>query len=204
MFDFLRPHSDNQESGTEQISEFGHKHNKNPIRTASSKLYIEFSIRRAPIEEMDHGNHSMGAAGSHNATVEPGHKTTTMMMHMTFFWGSHAEVLFAGWPGTNTGMYVFSLMVIFAMAVLMEWISNSNFIKQDVSNRTAGVLQTLLHGLRMGLAYLVMLAVMSFNVGVFLAVVGGHVVGFLTFGSRFFKEYYPANAKSASLPPMSC
>ncbi|KAK7839181.1 copper transporter 6 [Quercus suber] len=27
-----------------------------------------------------------------------------MIMHMTFFWGKNAEILFNGWPGTNTGM----------------------------------------------------------------------------------------------------
>uniref|UniRef100_A0A7N1A169 Copper transport protein n=1 Tax=Kalanchoe fedtschenkoi TaxID=63787 RepID=A0A7N1A169_KALFE len=153
---------------------------------------------------MDHSHNSMdgnASANSSTGAMADGHMMT--MEHMTFFWGSHAQILFQGWPGTNAGMYVLSLFVVFFLAVLVEWISHSNFIKQDAGNKAAGVLQTLLHGLRMGLAYLVMLAVMSFNVGVFLVAVVGHVVGFLVFGSRFFKQYHP-EGKTDDLPPMSC
>ncbi|CAM8913143.1 unnamed protein product [Rhodiola kirilowii] len=160
---------------------------------------------------MDHEHHSMDGMGGMGMSNDTGSNNTTtmmhghsMLMHMTFFWGSQAEILFAGWPGTHTGMYVLSLFVTFALAVLVELISHSNFIKQDAGNRSAGLVQTLLHGLRMALSYLVMLAVMSFNVGVFLAAVVGHVVGFLIFGSRFFKTYYPAEGKTVDLPPMSC
>ena len=49
------------------------------------------------------------------------------------------------------------------------------------------MVQTLLHAIRIGLAYMVMLALMSFNGGVFLVAVAGHAVGFLVFGSRVFR-----------------
>uniref|UniRef100_A0A7N0U3M4 Copper transport protein n=1 Tax=Kalanchoe fedtschenkoi TaxID=63787 RepID=A0A7N0U3M4_KALFE len=155
--------------------------------------------------EMDHGHQAMDGMGGAGSMSKPADSTMThkTMMHMTFFWGSRAEILFPGWPGANAGMYALSLFVICATAFLVEWISHSNFIKQGAGNKAAGILQTLLHGLRMGLAYLVMLAVMSFNAGVFLAAVAGHVAGFFVFGSRFFKQYYP-EGKSIDLPPMSC
>ncbi|XP_042510706.1 copper transporter 1-like [Macadamia integrifolia] len=127
-----------------------------------------------------------------------------MTMHMTFFWGKNAEILFSGWPGTRTGMYVLSLIVVFVLAVLVEWLSHSHFIKSRNNNFVAGLLQTLMHAVRMGLAYLVMLAVMSFNLGVFIAAVAGHALGFLLFASRVFRPNQIPSYEKPDLPPMSC
>lgn len=144
----------------------------------------------------------MGPPPPMNGTTGMHHK---MMMHMTFFWGSTAEILFSGWPGTRAGMYVLALIFIFVLAVLVEWLSHCQLIKSGNSNVTAGLVQTFMHAIRVALAYMVMLAVMSFNVGVFLVAVAGHSVGFLLFGSRVFKdtEMRPYQ-KHTDLPPMSC
>ncbi|GLT66981.1 hypothetical protein SLA2020_393190 [Shorea laevis] len=127
-----------------------------------------------------------------------------MMMHMTFFWDKNSEILFSGWPGTRAGMYAVALVVVFLMAFLIEWLSHSRFIRPDSDDVVAGITQTLLHGLRVGVAYLVMLAVMSFNGGVFLAAVAGHTLGFFLFGSRVFKRETLPYKNSSDLPPMSC
>ncbi|KAJ7961335.1 putative Copper transporter [Quillaja saponaria] len=108
---------------------------------------------------------------------------------VTFFWGYKTEILFSGWPGTSSGMYALALIFVFTMAVLVEWLSYSDFIKQDDSNDVVATgLQTTLHTVRSGLSYMVMLAVMSFNGGVFLAAVGGHALGFLIFKNRTIRE----------------
>lgn len=129
-----------------------------------------------------------------------------MMMHMTFFWGHSAEVLFSDWPGRhNPVMYALSLLCVFVLAVLVELLSHSSFFMPDAKGVAVGFLQTGLHTLRTGLSYLVMLAVMSFNGGVFLAVVAGHAVGFLLFASRAFKKSDGSGIdRRASLPPMTC
>ncbi|MCE5167478.1 Copper transporter 6, partial [Datura stramonium] len=101
-----------------------------------------------------------------------------MMMHMTFFWGKNAEILFSGWPGyDNLGMYILALVVVFFIAIFIEFLSHSNYINGN--HVVAGLLQTTLYGLRTGLGYVVMLAVMSFNGGVFLVAIVGHSLGFL-------------------------
>ncbi|KAJ4725695.1 putative Copper transporter [Melia azedarach] len=129
-----------------------------------------------------------------------------MMMHMTFYWGKEALVLFKGWPGTRPVMYALALIFVFVMGFLVEWLSHSRLIKPGASNVFAGVIQTFMHTIRVGLAYMVMLAVMSFNVGVFLAAVAGQALGFLVFGSRVFEraDNIPPYEKASDLPPMSC
>ncbi|KAJ4979910.1 hypothetical protein NE237_010690 [Protea cynaroides] len=129
-----------------------------------------------------------------------------MTTHMTFFWGKNAEILFSGWPGNSTGMYVFALILIFVVSVLVEWLSHSRFIKSGTNNFVAGLLQTLMHTVRMVLAYMVMLALMSFNVGVFLVAIAGHALGFLLFASRVFRPQLPMPSyqRPSDLPPMKC
>ncbi|KAL4610700.1 hypothetical protein ACB092_08G069500 [Castanea dentata] len=126
------------------------------------------------------------------------------MMHMTF-WGSNAEILFSGWPGTRLGMYVVSLLVVFVLSVLVEWFSHCQYVRRKKNNIKAGLVQTLMHAIRTGLAYIVMLAVMSFSVGILLVAVAGHALGFLLFGSRVFKDSdMTSSVKTSDLPPMSC
>ncbi|XP_073147444.1 copper transporter 6-like [Henckelia pumila] len=142
---------------------------------------------------------------SNNTMTTMGHRH--MMMHMTFFWGGDAEILFHGWPGHDRpGMYFLALAVVFFFAIFVEWLSHCSIIRES-SRRgaAAGLLQSLMYALRIGLAYLVMLAVMSFNGGVFLVAIGGHSVGFFFFGSMAFKKAAPANYGTTSdLPPMIC
>lgn len=134
------------------------------------------------------------------------------MMHMTFYWGKNAEILFNGWPGTHTGMYVLSIFLVFALAFMVEGLSRSRLIKARGNGVVSDVLLTVLHTVRMGIAYLVMLAVMSFNGGVFVAALAGHALGFLVFATRVFglgnksseDPDIPPYQKTSDLPPMSC
>ncbi|KAE9620470.1 putative Ctr copper transporter [Lupinus albus] len=113
-------------------------------------------------------------------------------MHMTFFWGKNSEILFDNWPGDKTGMYVLALVFVFLMSFLVEFLSSTRFTKPGSNHLAANSLvQTLLHLLKVGLCYLVMLALMSFNVGVFLVAVIGHAMGFFFFGSNAFKKRDP-------------
>ncbi|KAL2901950.1 Copper transporter 6 [Bienertia sinuspersici] len=99
---------------------------------------------------------------------------------MTFYWGKDGEILFSGWPGTNTSMYAIALVAVFLLALLVEWLAGSH---PGGKSGVGCVIRTLVHALRMGLAYLLMLAIMSFNVGVFVVVILGHALGYWAFGS---------------------
>jgi len=126
------------------------------------------------------------------------------MMHMSFFWGDRAVVLFPGWPGARgAGAYLLCLLFVLALAALTEALAAAS---RCVARRGAGggaagrvpassaALLTAAHAARMGTAYLVMLAVMSFNGGVLLAAVAGHALGFLLARSRV----HPAGGGAAA------
>ncbi|GMI97141.1 hypothetical protein HRI_003383400 [Hibiscus trionum] len=153
----------------------------------------------------DHGMEGMAPTSQSTNGTSGMHHHKMMMMHMTFFWGNNAEILFSRWPGRRgAGMYALALIFIFVLAFIAEWLSHSRLIKPGSSNNvSAGGVQTLLHATRVGLSYLVMLAVMSFNGGVFLVAVAGHTLGFLLFGSRVFKKNTESLLES-DLPPMGC
>ncbi|KAL9238732.1 hypothetical protein vseg_013116 [Gypsophila vaccaria] len=125
-----------------------------------------------------------------------------MMMHMSFYWGHSAIVLFPRWPGASAGMYALSLILVFVLAFLTELVSRARVGKSN-NGYGSSVALTILHGLRVGLAYMVMLAVMSFNVGVFIVAVLGHALGFLVFGTRVF-GLGRSGDDTTGLPEMSC
>nr|XP_043638529.1 copper transporter 2-like [Erigeron canadensis] len=99
-------------------------------------------------------------------------------MHMTFFWGSNVVMLFNDWPNGKLGMYILALVLVFLVAVAIQFLSEFQPIKTGASPFVGALAQALFYGLRMALAYLVMLAVMSYNLGVFIFAVLGHTVGF--------------------------
>ncbi|GAV65466.1 Ctr domain-containing protein [Cephalotus follicularis] len=111
-----------------------------------------------------------------------------VMMRMHFFWGHETEILFSGWPGSSSGMYALALIFVFVLAVIVECLTTYKVKKVGANKVAVGFFQTATYTVRSGLSYMVMLAVMSFNGGVFLAAVGGHAVGFVLFGSRVSKE----------------
>ncbi|MCO5570810.1 hypothetical protein L7F22_024538 [Adiantum nelumboides] len=129
------------------------------------------------------------------------------MMHMTFYWGKQATILFDGWTTSTWLNYSLSLVALFAASIVLQYIANLRITGSPVSGKSSSssstgvkapllgkgklslsssknVLGSALFGVRVGLGYLLMLAVMSFNAGVFLAVVVGFAVGRFLFASE--------------------
>ncbi|KAL0309934.1 UNVERIFIED_CONTAM: Copper transporter 4 [Sesamum radiatum] len=85
------------------------------------------------------------------------------LFHTSFYWGKEAQFLFSGWPDNNSGMYALALILVFALAIIVEFLSNLNLVKPG-SNRVATVFfQAGIRAIRAGLGYMVILAVMSYN-----------------------------------------
>ncbi|KAK1420717.1 hypothetical protein QVD17_22539 [Tagetes erecta] len=115
---------------------------------------------------MSHGKHHMD-----NGTMDG------MIMHMTFFWSKDVVLLFNGWPKGELGMYILALAIVFFLAAMVEILSFFPAVKAGCNPIIGGLIYALFYGLRMALVYLLMLCVMSYNVGVFVFAVAGHVMG---------------------------
>ncbi|CAO1943318.1 unnamed protein product [Urochloa humidicola] len=141
------------------------------------------------------GHYQMGAA---MAPAHGGGMGTTRRkryIHMTFYWGKDSEILFTLWPGADGGMYAVALVAVFALAILLEFLGSRRLdallpaaaeARSSRRRAAAGAARAAVHALRVGGAYLLMLALMSFNGGVLLAAVAGHAAGFLAFRAALF------------------
>ncbi|XP_031287035.1 copper transporter 5-like [Pistacia vera] len=124
------------------------------------------------------------------------------MMHMTFYWGRTVTLLFDSWRTDSWLSYGLTLFACFVVSAFYQYLEDIRVRvtqigakkRADVEvpllqKKVAGKLSagriagTVLFGVNSGLGYLLMLAVMSFNGGVFLAIVVGLTVGYLVFRS---------------------
>ncbi|KAL3838601.1 hypothetical protein ACJIZ3_023192 [Penstemon smallii] len=127
------------------------------------------------------------------------------MMHMTFYWGRKVTILFDSWKTDSWLSYFISLFACFLISAFYQYMEDRRLRFKLLSrfknssppssgigapllltkfsgapSRFAG---SILFGLNSAIGYLLMLAVMSFNAGVFIAVVVGLAVGYLIFRS---------------------
>ncbi|RLN32852.1 copper transporter 5.1 [Panicum miliaceum] len=141
------------------------------------------------------------------------------MMHMTFYWGKSATILFDGWRTSTWPGYLLSLVALLLAAAFYQYLEALRIrvklaagggaaagkqgpsipppASSDPSRAPllapalaaaagrwpARVAVAAMFGVNSGLGYLLMLAVMSFNGGVFIAVVVGLALGYLAFRS---------------------
>ncbi|NP_001152680.2 copper transporter 1 [Zea mays] len=136
------------------------------------------------------GGHNMGGMAP---PPSPHGGMRKRYVHMTFFWGKNSEILFTGWPGARGGMYALALVAVFAFALLLEFLGSRRLdalLSAAAGRRAAaaGAARTAVYALRVGGAYLLMLALMSFNGGVLLVAVAGHAAGFLAFRAGLFGD----------------
>lgn len=124
-----------------------------------------------------------------------------MVFHKVFYWGKAHEILFPGWPGSSTAMYVLAVLFVFFSAVTVECLSYSRFIKPGSNRIAACFFRAGVHAVRAGLAYMVLMAVISYNGGVFIAAVVGHSIGYLVCGSGLCWKNDGTSTPSAEVPP---
>ncbi|GFQ04912.1 copper transporter 5 [Phtheirospermum japonicum] len=129
------------------------------------------------------------------------------MMHMTFYWGKNVTILFDSWKTDSWASYFLSLLACFLISAFYQYMEDRRIRFKHLSaskikpapppsaaaapllfskvvgsgwgpSRYAGA---ILFGINSAIGYLLMLAIMSFNGGVFVAVVVGLGFGYLVF-----------------------
>ncbi|XP_076909125.1 copper transporter 5.1-like [Bidens hawaiensis] len=128
------------------------------------------------------------------------------MMHMTFYWGRTVTLLFDSWKTDTWLSYALTLLACFIFSIFYQYmedrrlrfkllstskasaVDSTSLLNKKVfagGNRwTVGrIAGSALFGINSALGYFLMLAVMSFNGGVFVAIVVGLAVGYLLFRS---------------------
>lgn len=121
----------------------------------------------------------MSREDNHAHMSMPPHTKTknTTPFHNNLFLGKNVVVLFQGWPNNDLGMYILALVFVFWISVAVEVLSVPPAVKPGKSPVVGGLSQASVYGLRMVFGYMVMLSVMSFNVGVLVLAVLGHAFG---------------------------
>ncbi|KAI8548230.1 hypothetical protein RHMOL_Rhmol07G0257200 [Rhododendron molle] len=133
------------------------------------------------------------------------------MMHMTFYWGRDVTLLFDSWKTKTWAEYSLTLLTCFLFSAFYQYLEDRRLrlkqpqLSSSSSSSTAPTTTTplldsklgggggarglvrllgaVMFGVNSAIGYMLMLAVMSFNGGVFVAVVVGLSAGYLAFRS---------------------
>ncbi|KAJ4812696.1 hypothetical protein LUZ62_025262 [Rhynchospora pubera] len=128
------------------------------------------------------------------------------MMHMTFYWGKTVTILFDFWRTNSWLSYSLSLLALFLASAFYQYMEDRRvrfkiLAESKPASSEPSIETPLLYGrairgwslarsatavlftVNSAIGYMLMLAVMSFNGGVFIAIVVGLGVGYLVFRS---------------------
>ncbi|KAK8597656.1 hypothetical protein V6N13_095056 [Hibiscus sabdariffa] len=118
------------------------------------------------------------------------------MMHMTLYWGKDVTLLIDSWKTDSWLSYLLTLLACFIFASFYQYMEDRRLRFRSLASpdgasvpllpnyrSSAKFATALLFGINSAVGYLLMLAIMSFNGGVFLAIVLGLAVGYFLFRS---------------------
>ncbi|XP_039023930.1 copper transporter 5-like [Hibiscus syriacus] len=115
------------------------------------------------------------------------------MMRMTFYWGKDVTLLIDSWKTHSWVSYLLTLLACSIFASFYQYMEDRRLRFRSLASPAVPLLPSyrnsakfataLLFGTNSAVGYLLMLAIMSFNGGVFLAIVLGLSVGYLLFRS---------------------
>ncbi|XVE53977.1 hypothetical protein DITRI_Ditri03aG0045700 [Diplodiscus trichospermus] len=123
------------------------------------------------------------------------------MMHMTLYWGKDVTLLIDSWKTDSWLSYLLTLLACFLFSSFYQYMEDRRLSFRSLASsntpqpssadagvpllpnyhRSAKFATAVLFGINSAIGYILMLAIMSFNGGVFLAIVLGLAVGYFFF-----------------------
>lgn len=126
---------------------------------------------------------------------------------MFFEWSTHAIILFEPWVTTTWYFYALSCIAVAVLSVGLEWLRLIYHQVAHAENRqltkTRRCGEALLYGGYIATSYLVMLVVMTYNIGLCLGVIVGYIVGHFLFPRGSVPETSPERKSGAMYSPVS-
>ena len=114
-----------------------------------------------------------------------------MSQHTGLWFGSDVEILFSGWPlGHGYFHFFLALLLVFMISVVAQMCAMTPMTTPKMAAKSI-IPHAALHGFRTLIAYLVLLCVITFNAGVIIMVLFGHVAGYIGL-TLYLKYNYPA------------
>jgi len=137
-------------------------------------------------------------------------------MAMFFTSSTEVTILFEDWVTDDYTTYMASIVAVMAIAVFNEWLvamflmdnanSDDSAIEESVfsvkmkSKGFGRLLRAFLYGAIVSLSYLLMLVAMTFNAGLFVAVILGYSGGFALFRKPLISSYHRINDSREDSP----
>ncbi|KAK7311945.1 hypothetical protein RJT34_10433 [Clitoria ternatea] len=125
------------------------------------------------------------------------------MMHMTFYWSKNVTLLVDSWKTNDWTGYLLTLLACLIASVFYQFLENRRIrlkllgagkpfpaeiqaplLRRKLAGNGVKLAGAFLFGLSSAIGYLLMLSVMSFNGGVFVAIVVGLAIGYFFFRSE--------------------
>ncbi len=121
-----------------------------------------------------------------------------MGQHGGFWFGMDVDILFTGWPSGHGYFHFFMalamvfILSMFAQIYAMTPMTTPKMVPKSLIQHAA------LHCFRTFISFLVLLCVITFNLGVLMTTLVGHVAGYVAL-NLYIHYHYPAPV--AALPP---
>ena len=116
-----------------------------------------------------------------------------MSQHTGLWFGTDVEILFSGWPlGHGYFHFFLALLLVFIISAVAQMCAMTPMTAPKMAARSI-IHHAALNGVRTLIAYLVLLCVITFNAGVIIMVLFGHVAGYIGF-TLYLKYHFPAPA----------
>ncbi|XP_021756679.1 copper transporter 5-like [Chenopodium quinoa] len=142
------------------------------------------------------------------------------MMHMTFYWGTKMVLLFDFWKTDSWLSYSLALLFCFLFSVFYQYMEDRRLCVLTIGivpppsdqpstpflhprlgtrlSKSARFATAVLFGVNSAIGYVLMLAVMSYNGGVFIAIALGLAVGYFLFRAKEYEALIVEDACACS------